>query len=633
MQPPQPSGAWQDSAASAGQQAAGDESDLYRRHRDRLLAASVPPAALVTLVLSLVYNGIAVARLKSIDGTLATMMLLQVAVPALVYALARGPLRHRATWTAVAADALFATAIVGRLLTPSGSVSGVALFLSVKMLTTALFFPWSNRAQQASAGLAVPLYYILLAWSGRWPELTGDGIHQLLGPLVAAILSSAGAAGAERMRRALFEREREARREARVASSLARVGEALIGCSDETSLADQLCQVTTDVLECDCSHTLLWNAAEEAFVVAGAYGYPAAQREAIRVVKVRRAGLEAGLASMECHGLVQGSLSEMPDPAWRNLAQEMGLTIGLGVVLRRGDELLGFHAACLRGRETPFSEAQLRVARGMARIATLALENVRLVERLAAANRVKSEFVAAISHELRSPINVILGYTGLLRDGSFGPLSAEQGDCIERLERSGRELHELITSTLDLSRIEAGTLRLEVRDMSVEDLIFEIDEEIGELKDKDGLCFSWQLAEGLPQLSTDPQKLKVVLKNLILNAIKFTEQGSVSVEVRARDEGVEFVVVDTGVGIPREALSRIFEAFHQEGGTSRHGGVGLGLYIVRRLVALLGGTIAVESEVGIGSTFRVSLPNRIEERESSPGRHAAAEPPSLPRLN
>jgi len=331
---------------------------------------------------------------------------------------------------------------------------------------------------------------------------------------------------------------------------------------------------------------------------------------------------------MESDGLVQSVLSEMPDPAWRNLACEMGLTFGLGVILRRGEELLGFHAACLRGGQTPFGEPQLRIARGISRIATLALENVRLVERLADANRIKSEFVAAISHELRSPINVILGYTDLLRDGTFGPLNPDQDECIDRLERSGRELHELITSTLDLSRIEAGTLKLDVQELHVEDLIAEIDDEIGEAKEKDGLCFSWHLDDGLPLISTDPQKLKVVLKNLILNAIKFTEQGSVRVEARAQHDSVEFLVVDTGVGIAREALARIFEAFHQEGGPARrHGGVGLGLYIVQRLVALLGGTIAVESEPGQGSTFRVAVPRQVGDRESSSVRQIGADPP------
>jgi signal transduction histidine kinase len=354
---------------------------------------------------------------------------------------------------------------------------------------------------------------------------------------------------------------------------------------------------------------LLWDPVEEAFVFAGADGYEPEISEALRVLKVRREGLECGMAALEREGVVQGALDDLPDSTWRNLAREMDLRVGMGIALRRGDDLIGFHAACFRGRVTWFSEPQLRVARGIGRITAFALENVRLLERLADASRMKSEFVAAVSHELRSPISVILGYTDLLRSGGFGALSKEQDECIDRVDRSGRELHELISSTLDLSRIEAGSLQLDVREVVLDDLIAEIDDEIGALKDKDGLNFAWHVGGDLPSLYTDPQKVKVVVKNLIGNAIKFTEQGSVNVEVRCHDDGVQFAVVDTGIGIPRDALARIFEAFHQERGRAQQHGVGLGLYIVRRLVDLLGGTISVESQVGQGSEFRVWLPS------------------------
>jgi len=146
----------------------------------------------------------------------------------------------------------------------------------------------------------------------------------------------------------------------------------------------------------------------------------------------------------------------------------------------------------------------------------------------------------------------------------------------------------------------------------------EVDAETHDLQQKPGVRFEWQLPSRLPVLATDPLKLKVVIKNLIDNAMKFTEAGGVSVGIRARERGVEFAVSDTGIGISPEVRLIIFEPFRQADSstTRRYGGVGLGLYIVHRLVDLLGGTLAVDSEVGRGSTFRVWLPSG--RRSASP---------------
>jgi signal transduction histidine kinase len=246
----------------------------------------------------------------------------------------------------------------------------------------------------------------------------------------------------------------------------------------------------------------------------------------------------------------------------------------------------------------------------MARVATLALENADLVKEIARSSQVKSDFVAAISHEVRSPLSVILGYTELLlADGGADTLSPQQRESIERIDKSGRELHELLTATLDLSRVAAGTLELDLGTVVLENLISQVDSETRELREKPGLRFGWRIADDLPELISDPLKLKVILKNLIGNAVKFTDEGSVIVEVRRRNDGVEFAVVDTGIGISTEGQARIFEAFRQETGRSKlYGGVGLGLYIAQRLTTLLGGTIGVESTPGQGSTFRVWIP-------------------------
>ena len=207
-----------------------------------------------------------------------------------------------------------------------------------------------------------------------------------------------------------------------------------------------------------------------------------------------------------------------------------------------------------------------------------------------------------------------MGYNNLMLEREFGPLTAEQADTLQRMDKSACGLLALINATLDLSRFETGQVPLDLRDIALSDLITEVDAETRDGRENPAVNFVWDAAPQLPPLRTDPVKLKVVLKNLIANAVKFTAEGSITVRVRNRDGGVEFSVVDTGIGMQPDILPIIFEPFRQgeESMTRRFGGVGLGLYIVRRLVDALGGTINVESEVGRGSTFRVWLPGGDE---------------------
>jgi signal transduction histidine kinase len=227
-----------------------------------------------------------------------------------------------------------------------------------------------------------------------------------------------------------------------------------------------------------------------------------------------------------------------------------------------------------------------------------------------AADRTKSEFLATMSHELRTPLNVILGYTEMLLEGGFGDLPAAQRDILRRIDRNSRMLFELISMVLDLNRLEAGRLPVDIKEVPVAQLMGEVRAEMQGLCEQSGLAYTWHVGESLPPLHTDPGKLKVVLKNLMSNAVKFTPEGSVTVQAWAQRGGIEFSVTDTGIGIPPEALTLIFEPFRQvnNSDTRPYSGSGLGLHIVQRLLEVLGGTITVESEVGKGSTFRVWLP-------------------------
>src|SRR5262249_17934140 len=206
--------------------------------------------------------------------------------------------------------------------------------------------------------------------------------------------------------------------------------------------------------------------------------------------------------------------------------------------------------------------------------------------------------------------NVIVGYGDLLLEGAFGALGGEQAEVVRRANARAWELLDLIDATLDLSRLDARHVPVERQALLLADLIDEIATEFPVFRKKPALRLVWTVPPGLPWLTTDRLKLKMVLKNLIGNAIKFTDLGGVTVDARSSDDGVEIAVTDTGIGIPPEVQPIIFEPFRQADGSStrRHGGVGLGLHIARRLLDLLGGTLTLESEVGRGSTFRVYLP-------------------------
>ncbi len=227
-----------------------------------------------------------------------------------------------------------------------------------------------------------------------------------------------------------------------------------------------------------------------------------------------------------------------------------------------------------------------------------------------AANRAKSEFLATMSHELRTPLHIILGYTELLAEGEFGVLSTEGATVVRRVKRSATELGELLTALLDLNRLEAKQWRVKKQRVDAATLLEEVRADTQNTWDTTRLNFVWDICAPLPLLYTDVGKLKIVLKNLIGNAIKFTQRGSVTVAASTQDEGVEFEVSDTGCGIPPEMVAVIFEPFRQveNSFTPEEGGVGLGLHIVHRLLHLLEGRITVDSAVGRGSTFRVWIP-------------------------
>jgi len=220
----------------------------------------------------------------------------------------------------------------------------------------------------------------------------------------------------------------------------------------------------------------------------------------------------------------------------------------------------------------------------------------------------KSEFVGAVSHELRSPLNVMLGYLEMTLDGAFGPITAEQRRALGRTREQALALLEMITALLDMNRLEAGRLPVQRARVSVTQLLEEVCRQVPESWRRPEVQLRRALAPGLPEIETDAGKLKTVVRNLLHNAFKFTERGHVTLGAGVTPAGdLAITVADTGCGIPPDAIHYIFDMFRQVPG-SEGGGVGLGLHLVRRLVHVLGGTVSVASEVGKGTCFTVILP-------------------------
>ena len=295
------------------------------------------------------------------------------------------------------------------------------------------------------------------------------------------------------------------------------------------------------------------------------------------------------------------------------LARRLGIAHALIVPLRHGSEIVGYHSLCSRRRIGRFTPQQEHLAEGIGQLGSLALENSRLLEQLQRADKLKTAFLASISQELPNPLNVIIGYHDMLGDDQFGALTDSQRGMLERADASARELLDLVINTLDISRFEATKVALDVEEIAVPLLIHEIEEETRAQTRKPWLDLEFHAGSEEWTLHTDRIKLRMVLNNLVANAVKYTQRGKVAVAAAWRNRGVEFAISDTGLGIPAEAREMIFEPFCQleQRGNGPRDGAGLGLYIVRRMVDALGGTVKVESELGHGSTFRVWVPTQV----------------------
>ncbi|MDX2170835.1 MAG: HAMP domain-containing sensor histidine kinase [Deltaproteobacteria bacterium] len=495
----------------------------------------------------------------------------------------------------VVADTVWITAA----LVQSGRFSGDFFYLYFLVLLLAAI--GENLRLIAVGAIAIcGAYLYLLMASGTWSIWNSPSLIRI------PFLFTAAAFYGYLVDRTRHERGRADRTlaelsdAAQVSEALVEVGREMISSLDTPVILDRLCEVTTRVLDCDVSRTFLRDAEARVFVPLAGYGDDRDWWEGARLVAIPCDALSEVIAALEDSDAV-------PLQAATALALRGDELPMLCMALRRGDEVIGVHTAARRDPRRPFSQVGERLAAKMAQIASISLANAKLVEELESANRIKSDFVASMSHELRTPLNLIIGYNELLADGAFGAPTAEQAEVLERVARSAHELLDMIQATLDLSRLEANRVAVTAAPVEPAALLGDLERDLAGLRAGSSITVHWRVAPDLPTLCTDAVKLKMILKNLVGNAFKFTDRGSITIGARRSAGGVEFVVADTGIGIAAADQGVIFEAFRQVPHERRalRSGAGLGLYIARRLAQMLGGSIEVESDLGRGSSFRV----------------------------
>ena len=270
-------------------------------------------------------------------------------------------------------------------------------------------------------------------------------------------------------------------------------------------------------------------------------------------------------------------------------------------------------------RETgSFAPAVVNLLKTFATQSALAIQNARLFReiedknrQIEAANRHKSEFLANMSHELRTPLNAIIGFSEVLQEKLFGELNEKQAEYTDDILTSGRHLLSLINEILDLSKVEAGRMELELAPFDLPQAIDNARTFVRERAAKHGIALDVNVDERLGDFVGDERKIKQILLNLLSNAVKFTpEGGRIGIEARQTEGSVQISVTDTGVGIVLEDQPKIFEEFRQVGGdyTQKKEGTGLGLTLAKKFVELHGGKIWVTSEPGKGSRFTFTLP-------------------------
>jgi len=417
-------------------------------------------------------------------------------------------------------------------------------------------------------------------------------------------------------------RTRELARSVEELKALGEVSQAVSSTLDPETVLTSIVRHAVQLSKTDAGTIYEFDEAEGVFLPRINYGTRADFVEAMHESRVR-----VGDPTVIGQAAIKRAPDQIPDladvPGYpSHFVQQAGYRALLALPLLREDRLIG--GLVVRRKEAgEFPAPVVELLQTFAAQSVLAIHNARLFREieekgreLEIANKHKSEFLANMSHELRTPLNAILGYTELILDNIYGNVPEKIQEVLKRLEKSGRHLLRLINDVLDLSKIEAGRLTLSLNEYSMQEVVHTIVNSVKSLAEEKNLALKVSVSPDLTVGKGDQQRIAQVFLNLVGNAIKFTEDGEVKVEVTSSNSKFFVAVSDTGPGLSAADQQWIFEEFHQadSSSTRKKGGTGLGLSISKKIVEMHGGRIWVGSTLGKGSTFRFTLPVRVEKQ-------------------
>lgn len=384
----------------------------------------------------------------------------------------------------------------------------------------------------------------------------------------------------------------------------------------------RLDELLSEILRVSCEETgaeraslMLWNEKTETLTIQAAIGIP---EEVVQNTVVRMGEGISGKVAQRRRSLVLDSLSP-PDEEFRKLMKLNQISSAICVPLTAGDELIGvLNLSKLGSDQSPFTAGSLELTSVLAGQAAIAIKNARLFEEIQQAYRqlekldqLKSEFINIASHELRTPLAILLGHAELLKEQQTTEAARKN---VQAIIKSALRLKQLVTDMLNLRYLETGAMELELQSVSLAKTVRAVLEDLGFMATEKAQSIASKVPTDLPPVWVDEGKVHLVLSNLVSNAIKFTPQGgSIEIDAAVGEDEFTVSVSDSGVGIPAQELTSLFDPFYQVGNSLRreHPGLGLGLSIAKELVELHQGRIWVNSEPGQGSTFSFTLSRHL----------------------